>query len=135
MAVSNKIGKQTRTKISSKIDGIAGLPAKCSTETKYQEKQPQGDQVASAQIGVVLEGEYDEDEHGACYEFRKEHSRRGEKRLRIGGKDSGGRCLGVSRHCSDASPSFVCVDRRLVVPINNSLALVSVIGAEDEPPV
>lgn len=119
MSITDKVGEQSRTKVSSEIDRITRFPTQGCTDSKNQEKQREGDQIARSQIGVVLDGENDKDQDGARDDLGKELSGFGEEGLGVGTKDPGGRRVTVTRDRTDGGTTFVGVDGRLVVPVDD----------------
>ncbi|CAF3502970.1 unnamed protein product [Fusarium graminearum] len=92
-SISEHVRNQTRTKITSQVDGISSFPTKAGTDTEDQEEQTQWHQWTSADVGAVRHGKDDELQNRAGDEFGEEHASACHKLSRIGTEHSGGRVL------------------------------------------
>ena len=123
-SVSDRIRHQTRAKVTSQIDRVAGLPAKTGADAKDQEEEGQGKEVAGAglahgaRVGTVFQSEDDEHEHGGGDEFGKELVGFVQKGLRIRAEDSGSGMLGGWDGAS-AGSAFEGVDAGDVVGVDD----------------
>ena len=117
--VPDHVCEQSWTKVSSKINRIAGLPAECSTNSENEEEQHQWCQISGSKITIVLQRENDEDKYSTGDDFGEDLSCFRQERLRISVEDASCRSWRVAWDCPNARTSFVLVDRRLVVPIDD----------------
>lgn len=120
MSVSNHIGHQSRTKVTSQVDGIARLPAKARADAKDEEEQAQRHQVPSANVVRIGQGEDAEHEDAAGDELGEEHAGPGHEGRRVRAEDAGGG--GRPRHGPDPGAPFEGVKGRLVVAIDDGCA-------------
>jgi len=54
--LTKEVGHETRTKITSKIDGVAGLPSKTRSNTEYHEEECERRERACADVAIIFEG-------------------------------------------------------------------------------
>src|SRR3954453_3068694 len=54
VAITDKVGEQSWTEISGKINCIARLPSESRTDAKYQKEKHEGSEIACAKIAVIF---------------------------------------------------------------------------------
>lgn len=116
-AIANKVGDESRAKITSQVDGVTGFPAQASTNAKDEEEQGKGEHLASANVVVIDQGENDKLENRGGQEFGEEHASAGHEGSRICAEDTS-RGVGAGDG-SETGAAFKVVDGRLVVSVDD----------------
>lgn len=117
--ISNHVGNQSRTKVSSQIDRISGLPAKAGTDAENDKEECKRKQGTSPEIVIVLEGEDHEHKDGAGDELGEELACPRHEGGRVCAEDACRGSVREARHRSDVGAAFVDVDGRSVVPVDD----------------
>lgn len=73
MAIAKNVRNQTRTEVTSQVDGIASLPTEASTDAEDEEEERQGEELAGIAIFGIGQGENDEHENAGCDKLGKPH--------------------------------------------------------------
>lgn len=117
VTVSNHVRNKTGPKVTSQVDGVAGLPAEARANAEDQEEQTQWKERSGANVAVVDQGENHKLQDGAGDELGKEHSCARHEGGGIRAEDT--RAGGVQSHGPDAAASLEHVNGGLVVCIDN----------------
>lgn len=104
------------TEVSSKVDSIARLPSKTSTDAENDEEQHQRCQVPSSEITVVLQCVDAEHQDCGGDELGEELAGARHEGGRVGAEDAGGGVVGEAGDGADVGPAFVDVNCGFVVP-------------------
>jgi hypothetical protein len=118
MAIPNKVGEQSWTEISSKINRIARLPSKCGANAKYQKEKHEGSEIAGAEIAVIFQGEDHEHEYRTCNELREELAGLRHEWLGVCAEDAS--CRVLSGDSSNVGAAFVNINGGFVVAVDDS---------------
>jgi hypothetical protein len=120
VAIPNKVGEQSRAKISSKINRIARLPPKSRADAEDQKEKHERSKIACAKIAVVFQDEDHEHEHRTCDELGEELASLRHEWLRIRAEDASSRVL--SGNSANVGAALVYIDGGFVVAVNDSCA-------------
>ena len=115
-SVAKSVTGKTGTKVTCRVNGIASLPAKGSTETENKEEQSQRTKVASRKIVLIVNGVNAHHEDSRGDNLRENHTGASHKGGRVGAENTGS--SGVTNNSSN-SVTLVHVNGRLVVTVNN----------------
>jgi len=118
MAIANKVGEQSWTKISGKINRIARLPSESRADAKYQEEKHEGGEITCAEIAVIFQSEDHEHEHRTCNELREELASLRHEWLGVCAEDASSRVL--PGNSSNVGAAFVNINSRFVVAVDDS---------------
>jgi hypothetical protein len=118
VTIPNKVGEQSWTEISGKINCIARLPSESSADAKYQKEKHEGSEIACAEIAVVFQGEDHEHEHRTCNELGEELASLRHKWLRVRAEDASSGVL--SGNSSNVWATFVNINGGFVVAVDDS---------------
>ena len=85
MSISENIGHQSRTKVTSQIDRVSSFPTKACANAEEEEEKTQREPIpptsACTIVAVILESEDAQHQYRACDELREELTSLGQKRL------------------------------------------------------
>lgn len=119
MPVSQKVRRQSRSKVSRQIDRISRLPSKARADAKDQEEQRQRGQRPRPQVVVVFQRKDHEHQDRTGDELGEELARLGHEFGRVRAEYPRGRVLRVARHGANIGPPFKRIDGRLVVAVDD----------------
>lgn len=88
-AVSQQVRHQSWTKVSGKINGIAGFPTEAGTNPKNDEEQAERREVSRTDIAVIFQGVDQEHQQHTPNEFAEEHAGGGHELGWVGAEDTG----------------------------------------------
>lgn len=115
-AVAQNGRGKTGAKVTSRVDGIASLPAEGGTEAKDEEEEGKRTKVSGSQVVVVVDGVDTHHEDGRGNDFRKDHTGAGHEGGRVGAEDASG---GSRQSDGSDTMSLVKVKGRLVVSVDD----------------
>jgi hypothetical protein len=118
VAIPNKVGEQSWTEISGKINRIASLPSESRADPKYQKEKHEGSKIARAEIAVIFQGEDHEHEHRTRNELREELASLRHKWLGVRAEDASSRV--ISGNSSNVGAAFVNINGGFVVAVDDS---------------
>jgi len=117
VTVTDHVGDETWTEITSQVDGIAGLPSEASTDTEDDEEEAERTKVTSTDVTAVCKSVDKEHKESAGNELGEKLASLGHEWLRVCAENAG--CCGVACDSTDARATFENVDGRLVVCVDN----------------
>jgi len=127
-AVSERVRGHTWTKVSCKVDGVAGLPAEAGSNAENDEEQTERGQRTGADVAVVFQSVDEEHQERAGDEFREEHARPRHELGWVGAEDTGRCGLAVAGNRSDVLSALVHVDGVQVVGVDHERSAESAQG-------
>lgn len=114
---TKEVRHESRTKITSQVNGIASFPTEASTNTEDDEEKTQRCQWSSSDVTLIFQSVNQEHEQTTGDQFREKLSRLGHEWLWVGAEDSGCGGFTVSRDCADVGTSLIDIDGGFIVGV------------------